>query len=414
MADRMRVVRGAWLEAATTKAVFSAITSAGHTARAVGGTVRNALLGLPITDIDIATDARPETVIELAGRAGLRTIPTGLKHGTVTIVVDGVPFEVTTLRRDVASDGRRADVVFTDDWVIDASRRDFTINAIYCDPDGTVFDPLGGLADLTPPRIRFIGDAAARIREDYLRIMRFFRFTAALSPDGVLDPPGLAAAADGRGGLAQISGERIRAELEKLLAARHAIEVTRAMVACGVLEVATGIAGDVALLERLGEIERSLAASPDPMLRLAALAVSSPADARALDGRLKLSARDRTRLQLCAAASAETVRHLDERAARVLMYRLGADAYRDRVLLSWARSEFAVGDAGLASLAGLPSRWHVPVLPLSGADIVGLGVSSGPRIGAILAEIEDEWVASDFVQRRSELLVRARHIAMPG
>ncbi len=418
-------VRGAWLQAETTQAVFAALSARGHVCRAVGGTVRNALLGLPVTDIDIATDAPPDKVMQLATRAGLKTVPTGLKHGTVTVIAGGVPHEVTTLRRDVETDGRHATVAFTDDWAADAGRRDFTINAIYCNADGTIFDPLRGMADLKPIRIRFIGEATTRIREDYLRILRFFRFTATLSADGMLDPAGLAASATERDGLSRISGERIGAEFLKLLVGPHAVPVVRAMATSVVLAAATGLDGRPEDVARLAAIEDELGASPDAILRLAALFVHDAASARTVAARLKLSAADRDRL----AATVEAMSHridadLSAGSARALRYGLGAQAYRDAVRLAWARSGVNDGEATNADkdanepaqkawrqLATLDDVWTVPTLPVSGADILSLGVPAGPAVGAILRTVDQAFIASDFRIGRDGLLAQAAKLA---
>ncbi|MFM9936028.1 MAG: CCA tRNA nucleotidyltransferase, partial [Novosphingobium sp.] len=248
-------IAAAWLSAPATQAVFEALERGGYGARAVGGIVRNTLLDLPATDIDIATDALPEDTLRLAAAAGLKTIPTGLAHGTVTVISGGAAYEVTTLRRDVSTDGRHAEVAFTADWAADAARRDFTINALYCDRHGEVFDPLGGLADLDPVQVRFIGNAGQRIEEDYLRILRFFRFTATYVAHGVLDPAGLAACTALRGGLARISGERIQAELLRLLAAPHAVGVTRALIGSGVFAALFDVPAELDRLTRMVAIE---------------------------------------------------------------------------------------------------------------------------------------------------------------
>ncbi len=413
-----------WLHAPATQAVFQALSADGHTARAVGGTVRNALLGIAITDIDLATDATPSEVLALAARAGLKTVPTGLSHGTVTVFSGGVPVEVTTLRRDVATDGRHARVAFTDDWAADAARRDFTVNAIYCDADGTVFDPLGGIADLDPVQIRFIGDATARIREDYLRILRFFRFSAALSASGTLDKPGLIAAAAERGGLARISGERIASEFAKLMVAAHAVPVVRAMAHSGVMAAATGIDSRPDVFERVVEIEAGLSLRADPTLRMAALFIGKPADVAVLGARLKPSSRDLARLALCADAGRHGISPaLDETSARALCYRLGADVYRDTVIMSWAQS--AAHTAALPGeqsadhlaalrwrqLASLAVDWPIPVFPVSGGDIVTLGVPAGRMVGEILGALEAAFIHSDFSLSRMDLLGQAEHLA---
>ncbi len=277
-----------WLVRPQTRAVFDALAAGGFAARAVGGAVRNALLGRPVVDIDIATPARPEQVMAAARAAGLAAVPTGLAHGTVTVIADHVAHEVTTLREDVETHGRHATVAFTDDWAADARRRDFTINALYCSADGEVFDPLGAEADLAARRVRFIGEARQRIREDYLRILRFFRLTAEYG-EGPPDPDSLAACVAEREGLARLSAERVRQELLRLLAAPRGPELVRAMQDYGVLAYVLPAAPRPALLARLAAIEAALGLAGDAVLRLAALAVELPDDADRLRDRLRLS-----------------------------------------------------------------------------------------------------------------------------
>ena len=252
-----------WLTRPQTRAVLAALAAKGFAARAVGGAVRNALLGRTVGDIDIATSARPEEVIAAARAAGLAAVPTGIDHGTVTVIADQVPYEVTTLRRDVATDGRHATVAFTDDWEADARRRDFTLNALYCDAEGQVFDPLGGYPDLVAQRVRFIGDAHERIREDYLRILRFFRFTAEYAA-GPPDAAGLAACVSEREGLTRLSAERVRQELLRLLVAPRAAELVRAMQDYGILALVLPAAPRPALLAVLLPSRRGLAYRPMP------------------------------------------------------------------------------------------------------------------------------------------------------
>lgn len=402
-----------WLAAQPTQAVFDAIERGGFCARAVGGAVRNALLGLPATDIDIATDALPADTVRLAAAAGLKTIPTGLAHGTVTVMSGDMPFEVTTLRRDVATDGRHAEVAFTADWAADAARRDFTINALYCDRHGALFDPLGGLTDLEPVRIRFIGDPCQRIEEDYLRILRFFRFSATYTADGALDPEGLAACADLRAGLARISGERISVELDKLLVARQAAAVTRTLVEFGVFHAIAAIPTRLARLTRLIQIEDRLGRR-DGVLRLAALAACTPDDARQLSERLRLS--QRSHVRLIAAAQMPAIKPaMDERAGRAALYRLGADAFIDEVLLAWSGGDVPICDAAFTSLATLPGRWQIPVFPIRGADVLAQGVAAGPLVGTLLAELCDRWIDSDFSLGIDDLrlMLHARVTAQP-
>ena len=300
-AGRPRSLAGAeWLERPSTRAVFDALAAEGAEARAVGGAVRNALMGAPVKDVDIATTALPADVMRLATQAGLHAVPTGIEHGTVTVVAKHQPFEVTTLRRDIETFGRHARVTFTTDWTEDARRRDFTMNALYCGPDGTVHDPLGGYDDLVARRVRFIGDARERIREDYLRILRFFRFLAVYGDAAAPDRAGLEAAIAEKAGLSGLSGERIRAELLLLLAAPGALDAVRTMSRAGLIEPLIGVPGDVELLGRLIAIEQALGRAPDPLLRLAALADGM--DAAALQTRLRLSAAETQRASACGRA----------------------------------------------------------------------------------------------------------------
>jgi poly(A) polymerase len=403
-----RVISAPWLSSKATQAVFGALEGGGYTARAVGGIVRNTLLGLPATDIDIATDALPQDTMRLAAAAGLKTVPTGLAHGTVTIIAAGIPFEVTTLRRDVETDGRRARVAFTGDWAMDAARRDFTINALYCSREGTIFDPLSGMADLDPVKIRFIGAADERIREDYLRILRFFRFTATYCLDGVVDAEGLAACISHRDGLRRISGERIQSELMKLLGAPHGARVTRELVESGVFAALFDQVPQLEAFFKLAAIETALKRKADPLLRFAALAVQTPGDVAVFDKRLKFPGRERNRLLAVAVNQLTISAHLAFEQAKGAVYRIGIAGFIDAVLLNWARGERSVDDAAFAQLVSLAERWPVPVFPLSGVDARALGIEPGPQIGALLAGVEADWIASGFVADRTALLANLR------
>ncbi|HEY1244902.1 MAG TPA: CCA tRNA nucleotidyltransferase [Hyphomicrobiaceae bacterium] len=401
-----RLTGAGWLDRPETQAVFAALATSGFTARAVGGAVRNALAGRPVSDVDIATDARPEEVMRAAEAAGLKAVPTGLVHGTVTVVAGGHPCEITTLRRDVETHGRHATVAFTDDWAEDARRRDFTLNALYCSADGTVFDPLGGYPDLAARRVRFIGDAAERIREDYLRILRFFRLTAEFA-EGPADAGGLAACVRERAGLSILSAERVRVEFLRLLAAQRGPEIAALMQDYGLLPAVLGAAPRPVLLARLAAVEAALGVAPDPVLRLAALAVEVPEDAERLRGRLRLSNEQAAKL-----ARGVPWREADigpaspEAAARAWSYRHGPAAYRERVLLAWTRTgDPPDSDAWRYRLA-LPERWPPPRFPLKGADALALGMSAGPRVGEILRTVEDWWVAGDFAADESALRAR--------
>jgi poly(A) polymerase len=396
-----------WLINPATQAVFACLAGGGHEARAVGGIVRNTLLGLPASDIDIATTALPDETLALAAKAGLKTIPTGLAHGTVTVVARSTAFEVTTLRRDVATDGRHAQVAFTGDWSADAARRDFTINALYCSADGTVFDPLGGLPDLKAGRVRFIGDANARIREDYLRILRFFRFSAIYTPDGIPDAVGLAACAHERAGLSRISGERIQVELAKLLVAPHVQNTLAALVGTGIVDAmfdGCHLAVDVPGLTRLVDIEHHLGLQPAPWIRLSAALALTPAAWRGVRDRLKLSAAAASAIASFAAPAAAVHPGMDDSDAKRALYALAEPAYRAAVLKSWTQSPALAGDLAFSHLFSLPDRWSIPRFPLVGADLLARGIVPGPRMGELLRAAEARWAAGGFRETRDDLL----------
>jgi poly(A) polymerase len=408
--DRLR--DAAWLHTPGIRRVFAALATTGATSRAVGGAVRNTLLGHAIDDVDIATTAAPEMVMVAALRAGIAAHPTGLQHGTVTLVADDLTFEVTTLRRDVETDGRHATVAFTDNWAEDAGRRDFTINALYCDSDGTLFDPLGGAADLSPTRVRFIGDARARIREDYLRILRFFRFSARYVADGA-DAEGLAACSVERDGLAQISAERIRVELLKLLVTDRAAAMCRVMQQHGFLSGMLGLAPAPGRLERMIAIEAALQRTPDAILRLAALVIAAGTDAGALARRLRLSGDERRRLVWIAADLGTLTAPPNTRSMRPRIYARGTDAARDTILAAWAASAASTTDTLWRAALDLTASWPPPVLPITGQDVMALGVASGPVVGQRLSTIEAWWIAQDFAPDRAACLDELARLAAP-
>lgn len=365
--------------------LMALLNSEGAETRIVGGAVRNILLGLPASDIDMGTTLRPEAVMDRAAGAGLKAAPTGIEHGTVTVIASGVAFEVTTLRRDVETDGRRAVVAFSASFEEDALRRDFTINQFSLSLDGTVHDYAGGLNDLAGRKIRFIGEPEARIAEDYLRILRFFRFHAAYG-EGMLDAAGLAACASLKGGLARLSAERIRAELLKLLAAPGAAQVMPVFVACGIWGEAVGGQPDLAAFSAAGR------AFPDadPIARLAALAVRSEADAAALGRRLRLSSEEARRLAHTAKAL-EAIRaghDRPERAVRLASIRFGAAAARDA--LGILATE--IGPDGAAGLAAL----SVPAMPFRGNQVLARGVAAGPQVGEAIEGALELWATRGF------------------
>lgn len=398
-----------WLQSAETQAVFKALDRDGHSARAVGGAVRNTLMGMPAADIDLATTATPDLVVTFAADAGLAAVPTGLEHGTVTVIANHVPFEVTTLREDVKTFGRHAEVAFTKDWAADARRRDFTMNALYCSADGTVHDPIGGYPDLVARRVRFIGSAEDRIREDYLRILRFFRFFAEYgrTPDDI-DHPGLMATTRLSTGLDNLSRERIRQELIRLLVAPGAVMAIRIMHEHGLLPHVIRLAPRPTLLTRLTEIEAHAGLPPDAVLRLGLLTVEVPEDAYRLAQMLRLSSDERSALlDVAAAASGEV--NLSETQIRVLLYKLGASRYQRLILTSWARSGAATATPQWRNALALPERWTAPHCPVKGADAVAAGLPAGPSVGELVRKLEQTWIESEFSLSREALLDLMRH-----
>jgi poly(A) polymerase len=400
-----------WLNRPETQAVFRALAARGHAARAVGGAVRNALAGRPVADVDLATDARPEEVLAAAKAAGLKAIPTGLSHGTVTVMAGEHPYEITTLRKDVETHGRRATVAFTDDWAEDARRRDFTLNALYCGADGTVLDPLGGYPDLAARRVRFIGDARARIREDYLRILRFFRLTADFA-EGPADAEGLAACVRERAGLAVLSAERVAVELLRLLAAPRGPEIAALMQDYGLLPAVLGAAPRPTLLTRLAAIETALGLAPDAVLRLAALAVEIPEDAERLRDRLRLSNEEAEKLERAALwRDPDIGPDTPDVVAKAYLYRHGAAAWSASLLLAWARNGAPPDSSPWRHRFALPDCWPVPRFPLKGGDVLALGIPSGRRVGELLRALEAWWIEGDFAADESALRGKLMELA---
>jgi poly(A) polymerase len=378
--------------------------------RFVGGCVRDALMRRPAGDVDLATQLTPDAVIAALAAAGLRHAPTGLAHGTVTAIVEGRPFEITSLRRDVATDGRRAVVAFTEDWALDAARRDFHLNAIYCDPDGVLFDPTGqGVADAKAGRVRFVGDPATRIAEDGLRILRFFRFNA-WHGRGALDGPGLQACAAGRAGLAALSVERVWSELKKLLAAPDPGEAVRAMATTGILTDVLPEAECVGRLDALLAIEGALFLDPDPMQRLMALLPRDPAVAKGLASRLRLSGAEAGRLTRWAGDATRIVSHLSMREVRAALYRLGDELWADRVRLAWAGDAEPRRASQWRALLALSNGFTRPRFPLDGAMVLAAGARPGPAVGEILAEVERWWVDNDFIEDELSLIERLKAV----
>ena len=389
-----RVLNAPWLASGPTSRVLQLLNENGEEARVVGGAVRNALLNIPIGDIDIATTALPDEVIRRAKAAGIKSVPTGIAHGTVTLVVEAQPFEVTTLREDTETFGRKAKVAFGRDWVGDAHRRDFTINALSAGADGVVHDYVGGLDDIAARRVRFIGDAGQRIAEDYLRILRFFRIHAAFGA-GEVDRAGYLACIAGRAGIATLSAERMRMEMLKFLVADGATGAVTAMADGGLLLPIFGGVAYIGPFAAMSAAELMLGLKPDPIRRLAALAVAVTEDAKRVAGRLRLSNAETKAL--------DSMGHrwwrlagADEARARRLLYRLGEDNYRNRLMLAWARAGGDTDAAPWRDLATLPQRWSAPKFPLKAADFLARGIAEGPALGHVLTLGEDAWLAADF------------------
>lgn len=403
------LVDAAWLKTGPVPAVFSALTVEGDEVRVVGGAVRNALIGAPVVDIDFATTAEPEIVAARSQAAGFKVVPTGLDHGTLTVVVDGHAFEVTTLREDVETDGRRAVVRFGRDWLADACRRDFTVNALYVDAAGTVFDPLGGYDDLCVGRIRFIGVPGRRIAEDRLRILRFFRFHAQYGK-GALDEDGLAASIQARDGLRSLSAERIGREIRQLAVAANAAPTLVAMQDAGILPIVLGGVGYVANLGRLAEFEAASALVPSVPLRLAVLGCRIEEDVLRLTERMRLSNQERDRMRAAVLAIDSFLRRPDDRGARRLLYRLGEQAYADGVALAFSWSGDSTGDPFWRDLQALPVRSPVPSFPIGGRDVLGHANIHGPAVGMLLKQLEDWWIEGDFTAGEADLRNRLQQM----
>jgi poly(A) polymerase len=395
-----------WMTAPATRAVIAALAKTGIAARFVGGCVRDALLERPIADVDIATPARPDAVVAALEKAQIKAVPTGIEHGTVTAVVDAPEpprhFEITTLRRDVETYGRRARVAFDADWTEDAARRDFTINAIYLDPDGTLHDPVGGVADLRAHRVRFVGEPAQRIAEDVLRVLRYYRFEARFGT-ATGDAAARTACRAAVPLLPNLSAERVAQELIRLLAVADPLPALRMMAEDGVL---AAIVPEATRLDRLQHLV-ALEPTPDPLHRLAALIETDAAGAVALAERLRLSNEQRDRLAgLTQPWSLDPAG--DARAQRLALYRLGAERYRDLALLLAA--DGAIDEPRLGKLFLLAASWKPPRFPLKGRDVTALGIPPGKPVGELLAAVRQWWEEGDFTANRAACLQRLKEI----
>jgi poly(A) polymerase len=391
----------AWLKDGEVARLLALLNRDGEEARVVGGAVRNALLGLPVGEIDVATTALPEEVVRRVAAAGGKAIPTGIAHGTVTVIIDRRPVEVTTLREDVETFGRKAKVAFGRDWKADAQRRDFTINALSVSADGTVHDYVGGIGDIAARRVRFIGEPQRRIEEDYLRILRFFRFHAHFA-DGAPDRAGLHACVAARAGLETLSRERVRMEMLKLIVASRATPTLAVMAESGLLGLVLGGVAFIASFENMIKVEAALGAAPDAVRRLGALGVWVAEDAERLTRRMRLSNAESERL-LALETWWRVAPKSDAQSGRALLYRLGPRSFTDHVLLAWTRSEAGAADRAWLALAQLPQRWTAPVFPLKAADFIRRGIAAGPALGAALRAAEAAWIAADFPADRAAI-----------
>jgi poly(A) polymerase len=390
----MKLPNAQWQKRKGMRPLLAALDVKAGSTRYVGGCVRDTLLGLPVSDVDLATRMPPEEVMERLGQAGIKAVPTGLAHGTVTAVIGGQPVEVTTLRRDVSTDGRRATIAYTDDWKEDAGRRDFTINALSAEPSsGEVHDYFEGLADLEARRVRFIGDPLVRIAEDHLRILRFFRFHARFGK-GEADAAAIEACAARANDLMALSRERIADELLKLLALASPVAAVRLMVAHAILRPVLPEIEEAGVerLDRLARREQAAGVAGNPIRRLAALISADPVVAASIAARLRLSKRSARRLVAAA------TRDVGDTVPALLAYRLGLDEAVDSILLGQ-------GDPGLAaSLEG----WTRPRLLVGGGDLIRLGLQPGPQVARTLQSIEREWSERGFSAAREEQRAIAR------
>jgi poly(A) polymerase len=414
------IAKQEWFSKPALQRILALLNADGGEARIVGGAVRNALMGIPIGDIDMATTLLPQDVVERAKNAGIKAVPTGIEHGTVTLVLDGEGFEVTTLRRDVETDGRHAQVAFGTNWTEDAERRDLTINALYADASGEVIDLIGGLPDIEKRNVRFIGDADRRIAEDYLRILRFFRFFAHYG-SGRPDADGLRASARAKDKISTLSAERVWSEMKKLLSATDPSRALLWMRQSGVLAQVfpeTEKWG-IDAIHGLVAAEQALGWAPDAALRLAAIVPPDVERIAVMTSRLRMSNAEARRLKQWACAPIIDPAITDAAFDR-LLYRQGVDGMilRLQLALSAARADVSAGEAAMQKIARLSAllaraqKFERPVFPLSGADVLAVGVAPGPTVGKILSELEETWIDFNFSLDRAALMAKLEPILL--
>ena len=399
----------AWMRSEAVSAIFEALPT-GST-RFVGGCVRNALMGVEVGDIDLATQLEPTEVAKELDAAKIRYVPTGIEHGTLTAVVGKETIEITSLRKDVETDGRRAVIAFTANWAEDAQRRDLTFNALYADFDGTVYDPTGqGLDDLEAMKFRFVGDAETRVQEDYLRILRFFRFLAWYGGDAKLDAAALKACRENRRGLKKLSAERVWSEVKKLLLARDPSRAVRIMLTNEILDTLLPEASNAEGLSKMVSLESREAIAADPLLRLMAMSAREPLQMALLCKRLKMSSKETARLRAWSDSSVALDPHADDSEKLKAIYFAGKQVVIDRARVRAAGEEDALMSSRWMSLADLAMGWTPPDFPLSGKDLKAAGVEPGPKMGKVLEALKALWVRSNFTADRDKLLMALKLI----
>ncbi|PHS77462.1 MAG: polynucleotide adenylyltransferase [Robiginitomaculum sp.] len=404
---KLNVDKHAWLTAKPTQRLFAALPKG--TARFVGGCVRNALLGEPVADYDVATTVEPHAVAKHLKAANIGVHETGIAHGTLTAVVDGTVFEVTTLRRDVSTDGRRATVEFTTDWAADAHRRDFTINALYTDLSGEIYDPTKqGLADIKTRKIRFVGNAETRIEEDYLRILRFFRFNAWYAEDRALDAVGLTACRELKVGLKTLSSERVWSELKKLLSAPTPFRTVNVMSVNGILETLLPEASNSEGLQLVCELEKNKSLSPDPYLRLMAMSARDELAMARLCKRLKMSNKEKARLKHWAGDQTNLQPGLPDKETKILIYTAGQQVAMDRAILRSAGASDPIEAAAWWTLHNTAQNWQWPEFPVTGKDLIAVGIPHGEKLGKALTALKALWIRSGFKVEKPQLIVAAK------
>ena len=392
-----------WLQRAELKTLFAAVPDG--SLRFVGGCVRNALLERAVNDIDLATQLEPKAMMAALDAAKIRYVETGVAHGTITAVIKGTPYEITSLRKDVETDGRRAVVSFTQDWAVDAQRRDLTVNALYADLSGQVYDPTGeGLDDLKAGKLRFVGEADARIREDYLRLLRYFRFMAWYGGEAPFDSEALKAARENQSGLKTLSAERVWSELKKLLSAPDPARAIRVMSQQGILETLLPESSNADGLELFVKLEQRESLAPDPLVRLMAMSARESLQVALLCKRLKMSNAETARLRGWADGGEVLDPYADERAKLQAIYKSGNEVVVDRARLRAAGEPDVIKSAHWISLADLAAGWTRPNFPLTGKDLQAAGVKPGPEMGRIMKALEALWVRSGFTVDKPKLL----------